>query len=173
MKNLITIIVLLNSLTGCAWFGYSGNSNNYSGKTSIPKIPIIQIPGGNDYSWRYLGTTDNNMVIIEINDNSISSYEPLIYNFQDRKTIIDINKFAYLNNQPHYKYLISNWQINCGTKPSYLIVNATMYNESGNKIAHYDYIHDDTVRWMLIGTGSIAELQSNYICLNKNRELGY
>ncbi|MBP9743277.1 MAG: hypothetical protein KBD37_07965 [Burkholderiales bacterium] len=171
--NLFNIIFLI-SLTGCAWFGGSSTSNK-SGKTKIPKTAAIQKPGGSGSNWRYLGTTDDGVLVDEVDINSISknvNNGTTLSSYQDRKTVILPNKFAYPSNQPHFKYLISTWQMNCDSK-EYLLNTVTLYNESGVKLIHYNYANDSDVKWLRLGDGSFANMQYNFICLNNNRNLGY
>ncbi len=79
---------------------------------------------------------------------------------------------AYTTGQPHYKYLISNWQMDCNLK-QYLILNTVLYDSSAIELLRYDYTSNTSVKWIKIGSGSLAELQYNYICLNQKRNLGY
>lgn len=169
----ITALILNLSLSGCALFS-SSSSKNKNGSVTVPKVNAVTPPGGTGKNWRYLGLSDDGQLIVEINDNSISpTTKPQIYNFQDRKTVADPNKFtAYTSGQPHYKFLISNWQMDCNLK-QYLIVNATLYDSSAIEQLRYDYTKDDSVKWIKIGSGSLAELQYNYVCLNQKRNLGY
>ena len=173
-KNLYLILLINTLLSGCAWFGLNSSSSKPS-KTSIPKTPISQKPGGLD-NWRYMGTTDDGTMVDEININSInsgvSSDNTQIFNFVDRKTVTAPNKFAYPSDEPRFKYLISTWQMDCNSK-EYLMRTTTLYNESGTKLTAYDYTNDDNVKWLKIGSGSFAQMQYNFICLNINRNLGY
>lgn len=161
------------SLSGCAWFGSGANKkSNSNGR--VPKVTTITPPGGNDKNWRYLGLSDDGKLIVEINDTSISqTNKPLIYNYQDRKSVVNPNTFnSYTTGQPHYKYLLSNWKMDCNTK-QYLILNTTLYDTSAIEQLRYDYSTDNSVKWIKIGSGSLAELQYNYICQNQKRNLGY
>ena len=152
-------------------FGGISSSQKKTGK--VPKVTTVTPPGGNGKNWRYLDLSDDKQLVSEINDSSITqTNKPLIYNYQDRKTVVDPNKFtAYVNGQPHYKYLLANWQMDCNSK-QYIIVNAVLYNTSAAEQMHYDYSTDNSVKWVKIGSGSIAELQYKYICLNQKRNLG-
>ena len=179
-----SISLLLYSLTlnflalnGCAFFGGgSGSKTASSGKVTVPKVPAVAKPGGESSSWRYLGTTNDGQLIDEINDNSISSgvssKNTQVYNFQDRKTVVNPNKFAYPTDQAHFKFLLSHWQMDCNSK-EYLLNDATLYNESGVKISTNSYTSDNSVTWLKLGSGTFAEMQYAYICQNKNRNLGY
>jgi hypothetical protein len=173
-KNLFSLILITLSISSCAWMSSSKGSSQT--KTSIPKTPPMQKPGGTASNWRYMGTTDDGTLIDEINVNSItsgsSSQNIQIFNFEDRKTVVIPNKFAYPNNQPHFKYLISAWQMNCITQ-EYLMRKTTLYNDIGTKMTQYDYTNDNNVKWMKLGSGSFAQMQYNFICLNINRNLGY
>ena len=175
-KHFCFTIALLLCISGCAWFG-GGNSHknsSYGGNTSVPKVTPVTPPGGTDKNWRYLGLSDDGQLIVEINDSSIKPTDKTqIYNFQDRKTVSDITKFtAYTTGQPHYKFLLSNWQMDCNSK-QYLILNTILYDSSAIEQLKYDYTSDNSVKWIKIGSGSLAELQYNYICLNQKRNLGY
>ena len=165
------------ALSGCAFFGSSSGSNtSAAGKVSVPKVPTVAKPGGDSSSWRYLGTTNDGQLIDEINDSSISSgvssKNTQVYNFEDRKTVVNPNKFAYPKDQPHFKFLLSHWQMDCNNK-EYLLGDATLYNESGVKISSSSYSSDNSVTWLKLGSGTFAEMQYAYICQNKNRNLGY
>lgn len=167
---------LIVNIGGCALFGGS-SSHKKSGKNSaisVPKVTVVTPPVGNDKNWRYLGLSDDGQLIDEINDSSIKPTDKAqIYNYQDRKTVTDINKFtAYTTGQPHYKFLLSNWQMDCNSK-QYLILNTTLYDSSAIEQLKYDYTTDNSVKWVKIGNGSLAQLQYNYICLNQKRNLGY
>lgn len=173
IKNRILNLSLIAVLGGCSLLGSNQSKQT---KTSIPKTTQIQKPGGTGVNWRYLGTTDDGVLIDEININSISSsvnaQNIQVFNFEDRKTVISPNQFAYPANQPRFKYLLSSWQMNCNTK-EYLLTNTTLYNESGIKLIRYNYANDNNVKWLKLGSGSFAEMQFNFICLNVNRNLGY
>jgi hypothetical protein len=97
-------------LTGCAWFS-SGKSSkpSSSGKVKLPRVKSLNPPGGIGKTWRYLGTSDDGQLVVEINDSSIHMTESPIYTYQDRKTVVSPSGFtSYMAGQPHYKYLISN-----------------------------------------------------------------
>ena len=136
----------------------------------------MQKPGGTGDNWRYMGTTDDGTLIDEVNVDSIrsgvSDTNSQIFSFEDRKTVILANKFAYPVNEPHFKYLISSWQINC-TSMEYLMKTTTLYNEVGTKLTSYDYNNDNNIKWLKLGSGSFAQMQYNFVCLNINRNLGY
>lgn len=152
---------------------FSGSSSHKSA-VSVPKVTLRGPPGGTDKNWRYLGLSDDGQIIVEINDTSIiTTATAQIYNYQDRKTVVEPNSFtAYTAGQPHYKFLLSNWQMDCNLKQS-IILNTTLYDVSAVEQMHHDYSTDNSVKWIKIGSGSLAELQYNYICLNQNRNLGY
>jgi hypothetical protein len=170
MKLRVSLIGFISlSLTSCAWF----SSPPKKSTLTLPKVPPVTVPGGSGDNWRYLGTSSDNQLVVEINDKSISVKGVQIYAFQDRKMVVAPHKFSsYLPNQPHYKYIITNWQMDCNNK-QYLIETATLYNEVGAVLLTYDYSQNVNVKWIKFGSGSIAELQYNYICLNQNRMLGY
>ena len=168
-------LLCFSLLTGCAWFGFGGNNSKPSspGKVKLPYVASLNPPGGTGKTWRYLGTSDDGQLVVEINDASIKMVESQVYNYQDRKTVVSVTKFtSYLASQPHYKYLISNWKINCDIK-QYIILNTYLYNETASKLMSYDYTKDNSVKWIKIGSGSLASLQYDYVCQNKNRNLGY
>lgn len=179
MKQKITYLLLLSLLlNGCAMFGDSPSSTKKrtTSKSSVPKVPSIAKPGGDNGSWRYIGTTDDGQLIDEINDSSIkantSKENFQVYNFQDRKTVVTPKQFTYPSGQAPFKYLISTWQMNCSTQ-EYLLNSATQYNESGALIVKNDYTDNSSIKWLKFTSGSFAGMQYNYICLNKNRNLGY
>lgn len=171
LKSYSQLLIFLG-IGGCALFG--GNTQKKSGNGAVPRVTTVAAPGGTDKNWRYLGLSDDSQLIVEINDTTITpTNKALIYNYQDRKTVVNPNKFtAYTNGQPHYKYLISNWQMDCNIK-QYLIINSTLYSPLAVEQLRYDYSTDNSVKWIKIGSGSLAELQYNYICLNQKRNLGY
>lgn len=159
-------------LSGCGSLS-SPESKPYTGRISLPKAPALQIPGGNTSNWRYLGTSTNGKLIAEINNSSIvATKDPNQYSFQGRKTIYNPYAYTYANGQEPYKYIIENWLIDC-TNKQYVLVNATTYNKLGVQLNTYDYTGDDSVRWMKFGDDSIANAQYEYVCQNKNRNLGY
>jgi hypothetical protein len=168
---LISCVFSCFYLTSCSVFNPSSQSST-SNRVRVPAVKPVQIPGGNTDNWRYLGTTTTSQIIEEIDDTSIKAIDLQIYGYQDRKTITDVETFDYQISQPHYKYLLSQWLINCQTL-QYLLTNVVMYNGQGTILKSYDYTQDNNVRWLKIGSGSIAEMQYKYICQNQNRMLGY
>ena len=154
----LLIILNLSLLNGCAI-----NSSTKSWKSSVPKVPAKQLPGGSADTWRYLGST--NLVAVEINESSIST-NANFDSFQDRKTVIEPNKLNYQGTA--YKYALSWWQLNC-THKQYLINATSLYDSFGKLITTYPL----TTNWSTIASGSIAELQYNYLCQGTNRTLGY
>lgn len=167
--HLLTIIpIILVCLTNCAIF----NATNKN-KIKIPKVQLSNVPGGNLNNWRYLGTSADNQLIEEINESSISLQSEHLYKYQDRKTVISMAQYSsYVASQPKYKYVISEWQMDC-IKQQYLITSSVLYDEDGKEIKQYNYSQDPDIRWIKFGNESLGELQYNYICLNKHRNLGY
>lgn len=159
-------------LSNCAFF--SSSSNKPHGKQALPKAPANVVPEGSGDNWRYIGTTNDGFLAIEINNNSIipSKNTSEVFSFEDRKTVIDQSQFTYPNGQPHFKYLLNSWQMDCQNK-KYILSNAKMYNQTGTLLGSYDYANNDNVKWLGFGTDSIAELEYKFICLNQNRNLGY
>ena len=170
-KQLFYLFIFSLILNGCAFFGSSSTKH-----TPLPKVPTAIVPGGTSENWRYIGTTDDGLLVIEIDNNSVNSATSKdnlqVFNFQDRKTVVSPSQFTYPASQPHFKYLINTWQMDCNHK-KYIVVSATMYNQLGAKIGHYDYKNEDSVKWLNFGSGSIASLEYNFVCLNQNRNLGY
>lgn len=172
--NTLLIILSAMILNGCAWFGF--NNEKASRKLSPPTTKLIQKPGGDTNNWRYLGTSEDGVLVDEIDINSISLIPTIKnnsnYTYQDRKTIVLTNEFNYPNNQPRFKYLISNWQINCTTH-EYLLNSTTLYNDAAIKLISYNYSNLNNAKWLTIGTQSFAAMQYDFICLNQNKNLGY
>jgi hypothetical protein len=168
--KLITIATTCLFLSNCAT--NSKNSGAKSGGRIVPATQKFTLPGGNSSNWRYLGTTDDNLIANEISDSSIESSGKQTYKYQDRKTIVDVNSFEYLPNQPKYKFALGSWLMDCSSK-QYLILKISIYDKLGNLIKNYDYTNNDSVKWLQFGEGSLANIQYNYICLNVNRNLGY
>lgn len=162
MKKYICYLLLI-ALTGCSSFGGSGG---------LPRTPQAQLPGGKGDNWRYIGTTNDGQLIIEVNNDSIKSASPQVYSFQERKTVKDIAQFQYLNNQTPYKYILSNWIMDCNNK-QYILSDVSIFNELGSQIEKINYTNNTNIKWLKFGSGTIAELEYNYICLNKNKQLGY
>ena len=173
--NSLSLVITILAVSGCAWLSSSSNNKSYSGRSKLPKVQI-QKPGGSGNNWRYLGTTDDGVVVDEIDINSINGVggnaNTQVFNYQDRKTVVIPNQFSYPSNQPRFKYLLSTWQINCTSK-EYILSTTTLYNESGVKLIHYNYANNSDVKWLQLGNGSFAQMQYNFICLNINRNLGY
>lgn len=172
-RHKIFIIVTISTcLISCSSQSSSGAySKNYknSKKSSLPKVPPKIMPGGSGDNWRYLATTSDNQIAIEINDASISNNNS-INKFQDRKTIINPTNFDYQSLTPKYKYSLSWWQMNCNQKQT-LITATNIYDEYGKLLKSYSF--DDNSGWTNIDRGSIAEQQYNYICNGVYRNLGY
>ena len=170
-KQLILGICTL-SLIACS--SSSNGTNSYlksyknTKKNSLPKVPPKKLPGGSGSNWRYLGSTDDNLLAIEINESSIRSTNK-IYSFQDRKTVVTPNKYNY-QGMPSYKYNLSWWKLSC-TQKQFIITASSIYDVYGNLIKNYAF--DDNEQWSSVTAGSIAEQQYNYICKGLNRTLGY
>lgn len=171
LRTYISILLLI-STSGCALFSSSKSKSNQ--KINVPKVSTVTPPGGDDNSWRYLGLSDDGQLIVEINESTITpTNKAQIYNYQDRKTVANPDKFtAYTSGQPHYKFLLSNWQMDCNLK-QYIILNTTLYDQLAVQQLRYDYTNNTNVKWIKVGNGSLAELQYKYICLNQKRNLGY
>lgn len=169
IKNYSTIFLFF-ILSNCAFF----SSSHSTPKKPLPKAPANVVPEGSGDNWRYVGTTNDGTLIIEINNNSIIALKNAaeVFNFSDRKTITDPTQFIYSGDQPHFKYLINSWQMDCRNK-KYLLTGAKMYNQAAKLLGNYNYTNNDNVKWLSFGSGSIAELEYKFICLNQNRNLGY
>lgn len=175
-KNL-TIGIGTLLLFACSSTTSTGNNNGTSAyaksykstkKTNMPKVPQKKLPGGNGDNWRYLGTTNDNLLALEINDTSITSSNS-INKFQDRKTVIAPNKYNY-QGQPNYKYSLSWWQLNCSQK-QFMVTSSSIYDTYGNLLKNYSFSGNQ--QWSSVIDGSIAEQQYNYVCKGLNRTLGY
>ncbi len=167
---LLSLISVL--MTGCATNTNASSKSRYSSRKSpVPKVPPRIIPGGSGDNWRYLGTTQNNTISDEINESSIqlSDGQKNISRYQDRKTIIDTNNFSYNGLTPKYKFSLSWWKMDCSQK-QYLIDSSSIYDEYGKPLKSYRL---DSSNWSPVNSGSLAELQYNYICLGTNRGIGY
>ncbi len=165
LHKIIIPLTLLTLVSSCALF--AGNSNHNKGKkSSLPKASRPQQPGGQGNNWRYLGISDNNQIITEIDNNSIKliNQNNLIYYYKDRKTTT--------NNQNNlrFEYIISEWNMSCLNK-NYILLQDTLYNESGIAIKTDSYQNQNN--WRTIENDSIADAQYQFICNNKNRNLGY
>lgn len=171
--NKISLILITICVSSCAMFGGSNTSNksNKSKKSSLPKAMVPKEPGGRGNNWRYLGVSDDGMVITEIDNNSIKQVNTTanIYYYQDRKTITNPQEFSYPSNV-RFKYVISEWNVSCDDK-RYTLLQNTLYNESGSEIKKNSY--QDLNAWRKIDNNSIADTQYQFICNNKNRNLGY
>lgn len=171
-KKYILITFVTFTIISC-----STSSNNkskatssYNSKSKIPRVPTRVLPGGNSDDWRYLGLSSDGSFGTEINNASISSISYSKYSFQERKTIMDTNKYPYYQqNNPKYTYSISNWQINCNSK-SYSIKSVTLYDQLGKQIKDTILYSDKETQ---INNGSIAWQEYNYICNNVGRNIGY
>ncbi|MCE2705489.1 MAG: hypothetical protein LW807_00195 [Proteobacteria bacterium] len=163
-----------NLIVSCATSKQNTSSinNNSNIKSILPKVPKTSLPGGNTDNWRYIGTTDNNQIADEIDNNSIKSINIQIYQFLDRKTIVSPNNFVYANQQQPYKFALGLWTINCIDK-KYILNQMSIYDTYGTLIKTYDYTSDSNVKWLIIGDKTIAEMQYEYICLSQNKNLGY
>ena len=102
---ILLIFALSFTINSCSTTGgsssYSRTHKSTSKKSSIPKVPPKVMPGGSGDNWRYLGSSDDRLITSEINESSITSGK--INKFQDRKTVVDQNKFNYQNLTPKYK----------------------------------------------------------------------
>jgi hypothetical protein len=168
---ILLIFALSFTITSCSTTGgsssYSRTHKGTSKKSSVPKVPPKVMPGGSGDNWRYLGSSDDRLITSEINESSITSGK--INKFQDRKTVVDQNKFNYQNLTPKYKYNLSWWRIDCSQK-QYLIDSSSIYDVYGNLIKNYSFSGSN---WSEISNASIAEQQYNYICKGIGRNIGY
>ena len=173
------IWLVISLLNGCAYPGSSNQQNSHKTKKSpLARVPVRTLPGGEGDNWRYLGTSADSLLALEINESSITTTNNNI-SFQDRKTVVDPNKFNYSGFNPsalspsglnqNYKYSVSWWQLKCSQK-QYTITSSSMYDAYGKLIKNYAL---NTSSWSNINNGSIAELQYNYLCHGTNRNLGY
>lgn len=157
-------------MTGCATNTNASSKSRYSThKSPMPKVPPRIVPGGSGDNWRYLGTTQHNTISDEINESSIQLVNGSINRYQDRKTIIDTNNFSYSGLTPKYKFSLSWWKMDCSQK-QYLIDSSAIYDEYGKPLKNYRL---DSSTWSPVSSGTLAELQYNYICLGTNRGIGY
>lgn len=172
LKIIFALFISITSfnLVSCALFSSTNNKKPKPKKSNIPKVSAKQIPGGTGDNWRYLGISKDNQMAIEINESSLKNNNILSL-FQDRKTIINPSKFNYASITSNYKYSLSWWQMNCSLK-QYTITTTSIYDNNGNLIKTYPF-SDPTTPYSKITSGSIAELQYNYVCLGINRNLGY
>lgn len=180
--NLSTKLILLAlssglALAGCGIFGSSTKSHN---RARLPKVPPKEIPGGAGDNWRYLGTSSNKLITIEINESSliksVGNAQGNVSKFQDRKTIIDPAQFSYQGLSPSYKYSLSWWLMDCDYK-RYNITSTSIYDINGKLIKTYNFDNSSSTdlesKWTTIDNGSLAELQYKYACLGINRNIGY
>lgn len=174
MKSLKTAssFLLFFILSNCAFF--SSSSTKKSNNKPFPRSPNTVVPDGSGDNWRYIGTTNDGTLVVEINNNSITNTKDTseIFNFEDRKMVVDPAQFIYPSGQPHFKYLINSWQMDCQNK-KYILMSASMYNQAATLLGKYNYANNDDVKWLNFGSGSIAELEYKFVCLNQNRNLGY
>ncbi|TXI94249.1 MAG: hypothetical protein E6Q33_00245 [Neisseriales bacterium] len=163
-KISILIIVSLG-LSNCA----TNSSKSYKPKKStIPKVPAKQIPGGTTDNWRYLGTSQDGQIAVEISESSISKTANSV-KFQDRKTLTNTQKNSTSGTIGNYKYSLSWWNMDCSNK-QYYINNTAIYDDYGKLLKNYNF---SSTQAITISGGSIAELQYNYVCQGINRQIGY
>ena len=106
MRLLICATVITSVfITSCSSIKKPITSSSTTSTTSkVPRLPKKTLPGGDYDNWRYLGTTDS-QVVVEINESSVVvATFPQIYSFSDRKRVIDINKFKYVDNTKYKIY---------------------------------------------------------------------
>lgn len=169
MKQIYTISILLSLVLGLSSCATKSSSKSYKGKkSSIPKVPVKQIPGGTTDNWRYLGTSQDGQIAVEVSESSITKTNNKV-KFQDRKTITNSNPNSSSGALGNYKYSLSWWNMDCTTK-QYYIANTTIYDDFGKLIKNYNFTSTQPIN---ISSGSIAELQYNYVCQDKNRQIGY
>lgn len=162
--------LLCLTLTSCA-SDHTRTTNSSAAKKHkhlLPKVPAKTIPGGTADNWRYLGTTSDKQLAIEINESSITSDNEAI-NYQDRKTLIDINNFDYQGLTAKYKYSLSWWQLSC-QQQQYKIITTSIYDSYGNLIKKYNFTNTTA---SAINSGSIAAIEQAYICNGATRNIGY
>jgi len=169
MNKIIKLIILplfVSILSNCAI--NSSNKTHKSKKSSIPKVPAKQLPGGTSDNWRYLGTSQDGQISVEISESSINKTDTQT-KFQDRKTIINPTTLSASNAISKYKYSLSWWSMDCNNK-QYFISSTAIYDDYGKLIKDYSFSNNQPIN---IGSGSIAELQYNYVCQGINRQIGY
>lgn len=162
----ISILIIMSlGLSNCA----TNSSKSYKTKKStIPKVPAKQIPGGTTDNWRYLGTSQDGQIAVEISESSISKTANSV-KFQDRKTLTNTQKNSTSGAIGNYKYSLSWWNMDCSSK-QYYINNTAIYDDYGKLLKNYNF---SSTQAITISGGSIAELQYNYVCQGINRQIGY
>ncbi len=164
IKSLLFSSLIVSILCNCGT-SPSGKSRT---KSKIPKVPAKQLPGGTTDNWRYLGTSQDGQIAVEISESSIIKSDNKA-KFQDRKTIINSAVLGSQNPMGNYKYSLSWWNMDCTSK-QYYISNTVIYDTYGKLIKAYNF---SSTQAIAISSGSIAELQYNYVCQGVNRQLGY
>lgn len=158
-------------LNGCATNSSSSYKKSKSkSKNTLPRVPAKSLPGGSGDNWRYLGSSQNGQLAIEINESSIKTINEM-NNFQDRKTVVEPAKFNYQGLTARYKYSLSWWQLDCNQR-QYSIRSTDLYDAYGKLVKSYTFSGADSDA-AAIASGSIAELQYNYLCIGSNRSVGY
>ena len=71
IKKLVPLLILLLSVNGCAFFSSSSSKSKPSNGERLPKAPATVVPGGSGNNWRYIGTSSDGQLVVEIDDNSI------------------------------------------------------------------------------------------------------
>ncbi len=161
----ISILIAISlGLSNCA----TNSSKSYKGKKTIPKVPTKQVPGGTTDNWRYLGTSQDGQIAVEISESSINKTAQNV-KFQDRKTLTNAPKTKNTGTLGNYKYSLSWWNMDCLNK-QYYINNTTIYDDYGKLLKNYNFSSTQAIN---ISSGSIAELQYNYVCQGLNRQIGY
>lgn len=171
-KNFLIVIAVFG-MSACSSNRSPNYTKSYSGtssksKTSIPKVPARVMPGGDSDNWRYLGTTENGNLAIDINESSISNQQANTYKYQDRKTVVNPSNFAF-NGLPNYRYSLSWWIMNCDSQ-QYTITSTSLFDAYGKPIKSYYF---DQSKYSNVTRGTISEKQYNYICNNNYRNIGY
>jgi hypothetical protein len=146
--------------------------NNNSDKIVLPKVNRINIPGGTNINWHYIGTDIEHNFSTEIDESSIKLIKDNIYKYTSRKTIFKPSILNYLPQEKKYKYHIANWFFDCDTK-EFVLIDLVTYDNLGNQLSTYNYKEKIQLKWNKVGVSTIAEKEYNYICLNEGRNIGY
>lgn len=169
MKQIYKISILIIVSLGLSNCATNSSKKSYKPKKStIPKVPAKQIPGGTTDNWRYLGTSQDGQIAVEISESSISKTANSV-KFQDRKTLTNTQKNSTSGTIGNYKYSLSWWNMDCSSK-QYYINNTAIYDDYGKLLKNYNF---SSTQAITISGGSIAELQYNYVCQGVNRQIGY
>jgi len=139
-------------------------TGNVTKRSTIPtkNLKRTVVPSGKNYNWRFLGKNNNYEITDEIDENSVTIIGNNVFQFKERKTFINSDPFPE-------GYTINNVKMRCADQ-TFAIIASNSYNRQGVLVSSKAIDNEEFVD---IVKNSFAFSQYQYVCINKNRTIGY